>query len=33
MPTSTVLAVEQEAMAVAFRQQTLLLLDNYLYAL
>ena len=33
MPASTVLAVEQEAMAVAFRQHTLLPLDDCLYAL
>ena len=33
MPASTVLAVEQEAMAVTFRQHTLLPLDDYLYAL
>ena len=33
MPASTVLAVEQEAMTVAFRQHTLLPLDDCLYAL
>ena len=33
MPASTVLAVKQEAMVVAFRQHTLLPLDNYLYTL
>lgn len=33
VPTSTVLAVEQEAMTVAFRQHTLLPLDDYLHAL
>jgi len=33
MPASTVLAVEQEAIAVAFRQHTLLPLDDCLYAL
>ena len=33
MPASTVPAVKQEAMVVAFRQHTLLPLDNYLYTL
>ena len=33
MPASTVLAVKQEAMVVAFRQHILLPLDNYLYTL
>ena len=33
MPASTVLAVEQEAMAVAFPQHILLPLDECLYAL
>ena len=33
IPASTVLAVEQEAIAVAFRQHTLLLLNDCLYAL
>ena len=33
MPASTVLAVEQEPMTVAFRQHTLLPLDDYLYTL
>ena len=32
-PASTVLTVEQEAIAVAFRQHTLLPLDDCLYAL
>ena len=33
VPISTVLTVEQEAIAVAFRQHTLLPLDDCLYAL
>ena len=33
VPVSTVLTVEQEAIAVAFRQHTLLPLDDCLYAL
>ena len=33
IPALTVLAVEQEAIAVAFRQHTLLLLNDYLYTL
>jgi hypothetical protein len=32
-PRSTVLSVEEEAIAVAFRQHTLLSLDDCLYAL
>ena len=32
-PASTVLSAEQEAIAVAFRQHTLLALDDCLYAL
>ena len=32
-PALTVLTVEQEAIAVAFRQHTLLLLDDCLHAL